>query len=151
MKRALFPGSFDPFTNGHLDIVERGCVLFDELIIGIGENSTKTSLFPLHARVDAIQKSILHLPSVRIITYKGLTVNACLDNGCNFILRGIRNSNDWQFEHPIALMNHSMNNAIESVFIAAREQNIMLSSTMLREIYRNGGDIKNFVPQVPKA
>jgi pantetheine-phosphate adenylyltransferase len=150
MKRALFPGSFDPFTNGHLDIVERGHSLFDELIIGIGENSTKTSLFTLQARVDAIQKSVSHLSTVRVITYKGLTVNACTDNDCGFIIRGIRNSADWQFEQPIALMNNSLNSAIETVFLASREKNIKLSSTILREIFRNGGDITAFVPLVPK-
>jgi pantetheine-phosphate adenylyltransferase len=149
MKRALFPGSFDPFTNGHLDIVERGHALFDELLVGIGENSSKSSLFSLEARVEAIQKSVMHLSSVRVITYKGLTVNACNDNGCNFILRGIRNSADWQFEHPIALMNHSMSTAIETVFLAARESNMMLSSTILREIYRNGGNISAYVPVLP--
>jgi pantetheine-phosphate adenylyltransferase len=151
MKRALFPGSFDPFTNGHLDLVERGHDLFDELIIGIGENSSKTSLFTLEARVDAIQKSVKHLPSVRVITYKGLTINACKDNDCGFILRGIRNSVDWQFEHPIALMNSTMSPSIETVILASRDQNIKLSSTILREIYRNGGDISTFVPIVPKG
>lgn len=149
MKRALFPGSFDPFTNGHLDIVERGLVLFDELIIGIGENSSKSTLFSIEARIDAIKKSILHLPAVRVVTYKGLTVDACYNLECGFILRGIRNSADWQFEHPISLMNHSMNVEIETVFIASKEQNIKLSSTIIREIFRNGGDISNFVPSVP--
>ncbi len=151
MKRALFPGSFDPFTNGHLDVVERGHILFDEVIIGIGENSTKRYLFTLEARVDAIQNSVMHLPTVRVITYKGLTINACIDNDCGFILRGIRNSVDWQFEQPIAFMNNTMNSAIETVFLASREQNIKLSSTILREIYRNGGDISTFVPRVPKG
>ncbi|MEY4141209.1 MAG: hypothetical protein RL110_580 [Bacteroidota bacterium] len=143
MKRAFFPGSFDPFTKGHEAIVHKGLDLFDEIIIAIGMHSTKQPLFALSQREQHI-RSIFTTPRVTIISFTGLTVDACKKHGCSQILRGLRDTKDFQYERSIAHMNHSLG-GIETVFLLTDLTYSAINSTIVREIYWNKGDIAPFV------
>ncbi len=145
-KTALFPGSFDPFTIGHYDIVVRNLSLFDKIIIGIGKHSTKNYLFSPEQRKSQIQSVFKDLPSIEVQLYDGLTVNFCKQSGASFILRGVRNSVDFEYEAAIARMNHSMENSVETILITSRPEFCAISSTIVREIWKSGGNIKQFLP-----
>lgn len=145
MKRALFPGSFDPFTVGHLDIVERGIKIFDEIVVGIGINSEKKYMFSLEERLAFIEACFEHESRVRVATYKGLTINFCKDIEADFILRGVRNNGDFEFEKAIARTNRHMSE-IETVFLLTSAGTSYISSSIVREIIRNNGDYSTFIP-----
>lgn len=147
LKIALFPGSFDPFTRGHASIVEKALGLFDEIVIGIGENAAKQYLYPTVERLRFIEKVYASVPRVKVIVYSGLTIDACRDQGAKFILRGLRNSADFGFERNIAQMNHAMNAEVETVFLVTDPELSAISSTIIREIIKHGGNAKPFVPK----
>ena len=146
MKRAVFPGSFDPFTSGHYDIVERGVKLFDELIIAIGINSNKKYMFSLEQRKDFIINSFKDNPKVKIVTYEGLTVDFCKKNNIDFILRGLRNSADFEFEKAIAHTNRAIA-TIETVFLLTSAETSFISSSVVRDVIHNNGDYTKLVPK----
>jgi pantetheine-phosphate adenylyltransferase len=146
-KIALFPGSFDPITLGHYDVILRSLDLFDKIIIGVGHNSSKSYLFPLQDRLKFIEDSFYDIPQVQVKTYRGLTIDFCKEIGARFILRGLRTSADFEFEKSIAQMNHYMDGGIETVFILSSPQYAPVSSTIVRDIIRNGGDASAFVPE----
>ena len=145
MKRALFPGSFDPFTIGHLNIVERGVKIFDEIVVGIGINSEKKYMFSLEQRLAFIEACFEHESRVRVATYKGLTVDFCREIEADFILRGVRNNGDFEFEKAIARTNRHMSK-IETVFLLTSAETSYISSSIVREIIRNNGDYSTFIP-----
>ena len=148
MKRiAIFPGSFDPFTLGHESIVCRSMHLFDEIIIAVGSNSTKSTMFSLEQRLAWIREIFEDCPTIRVESYKGLTIEYCKQQNARFVLRGLRNSTDFEYEQSIALMNRSMNPEIETLFIVSLPDHAAISSTIIREIIRNGGNVQSFVPQ----
>lgn len=145
-KTAVFPGSFDPITRGHESIIRRALPLFDELIVAIGVNSTKTNYFPLEKRAGWIQQVFKDEPKVKIIDYSGLTIDFCREVNANYILRGLRTSADFEFERGIAQMNKAMNPEIETVFILTTPDLSAISSTIIRDILKHGGDASQFVP-----
>ncbi len=147
MKRiAIFPGSFDPITKGHENILKRALPLFDEIIIAIGENSSKKQLFPLEQRQKWIKQVFANEPKVRVETYTGLTVAFCKKINANYILRGLRTSADFEFERGIAQNNQMMVPEVETVFILSTPELSAISSTIVRDIIQNNGDASMFVP-----
>ena len=147
---ALFPGSFDPITLGHLDIIERALPLFDEIQIAVGKNTEKNYLFSLEQRVAWIEKTFAHEPKVRVITYEGLTVDFAQKQGVNFLLRGLRNPADFEFEKAIAQANREMVPQLETVFLLTSARYAYISSSIVRDVYIHGGDFKRFVPSSVK-
>jgi pantetheine-phosphate adenylyltransferase len=147
MKIALFPGSFDPVTKAHVDILKRSISLFDKVVIGIGLNSTKQALLPIEARKKMLEAVFANEPKVEIQTYSGLTVDFCKEIGANYMIRGIRTVSDFEYEKAIAQMNHALVPEIESIFIVSKPGYSSISSTIVRDILRNKGDISQFVPQ----
>lgn len=145
MKRAVFPGSFDPFTLGHQDIVERGITIFDEIVIGIGHNADKNYMFSLYQRKMFIEQCFQNNPKVKVMDYKGLTIDFCKCIEANYLLRGVRNNGDFEFEKAIARTNRELSE-IETVFLLTSVQTSFISSSIVREIIRNKGDYKRFVP-----
>lgn len=146
MKRAIFPGSFDPITLGHYDIIERGVKLFDELIIAIGVNASKKYMFTLEERKKFIEESFKHEPKIKVVTYKGLTVDFCEKNNVEFILRGLRNPADFEFEKAIAHTNRDLA-PIETVFLLTAAKTSYISSSIVRDVIRNSGDYTKLVPR----
>lgn len=144
MKRGLFPGSFDPFTKGHEVIVQKALTLFDEVVIGVGINSQKTSMFDLDKRLEHIKSLFENETRVKIKTFQKLTVEFCKDEDAQFIIRGLRDSKDFQYERSIAHMNNAISN-IETVFFLTDTEFSAINSTIIREIHRNGGEIEKFV------
>lgn len=147
---ALFPGSFDPFTIGHESIVRRSLGLFDEIIIAVGKNSTKTNLFDLEQRVKWIEDVFKDTKQVKVDSYSGLTIDFCKKVRANYILRGLRTSSDFGFERGIGQVNKAMLPEVETVFILSLPEHSAISSTIIRDIIRNGGDASQFVPDVIK-
>ena len=145
MKRAVFPGSFDPLTLGHKDIVERGATIFDEIIVGIGHNVEKSYLFSIEKRKEFITQCFQDNSKVKVMDYQGLTIDFCKSVGANCLLRGVRNNGDFEFEKAIARTNRELSN-IETVFLLTSIQTSFISSSIVREIIRNKGDYKRFVP-----
>jgi pantetheine-phosphate adenylyltransferase len=144
-RTALFPGSFDPVTVGHVEVISRSLELFDKIIVGVGHNATKNYMFPLQDRVQWIRDSFQNVPQVEVETYTGLTIEFCKKVGARFILRGLRTSADFEFERSIAQMNHYLDNGIETIFLLSSPQFSPVSSTIVRDIIRNGGDASAFV------
>jgi len=144
---AIFPGSFDPFTVGHKSIVDRAINMFDEIIIAIGYNSEKSGFFPLEKRVEWIKKTFEGQSKVTVTTYKGLTVDFCKKNNANYILRGLRTSEDFEYERAIAQMNKKLLPETETVFLLTSPEHTPISSSIVREIYKHGGDISEFIPE----
>ena len=147
MKRAIFPGSFDPITLGHVDIIERALPLFDEIIIAIGINTEKKYMYSLEDRKRFIETTFDGVKKIKVKTYKGLTVQFCVDENAQFILRGLRNTADFNYEQSIAQTNASLA-GIESVFMVAAPSLSNISSSIVRDVKRNGGDISGLVPKV---
>ncbi len=145
-KIAVFPGSFDPITSGHVDILMRSLSLFDEVIVAIGENSQKKSLFPLETRLAWIKKVFAAEPKITVASFSGLTVNFCNAKGAKYILRGIRSASDFDYEKTIAHLNNAMFPEIETVLILSKPELSSISSTIVREIIRGKGPIDKFVP-----
>lgn len=146
-KIAVFPGSFDPVTRGHESIIRRGLPLFDEIIIAIGENPEKSSAFPLEKRKEWLRQVFGKEPKVRVEVYSGLTVEFCRKMNAGYILRGLRTSADFEFERTIGLMNKSLHPMLESVFLLSEPEFAALSSSIVRDIHKNGGDVSKFVPE----
>lgn len=146
MRIALFPGTFDPITIGHLDIIHRALPLFDQLIIGIGRNANKSAMFSEDLRREWVNEIFRNEPKVTSTIYEGLTVECCKKVGANFIVRGIRYVNDFEYEKAIADMNRSLDNNIETVFLTCLPQYTSVASTLVRDVIRNGGDVTQFLP-----
>ena len=147
MKRiAVFPGSFDPITVGHVDIIERALPLFDEIIIAIGINSSKKYMFSLEERQSHIEQTFINHPKVKQDTYSGLTIDYCRTIGAKFLLRGMRSEHDFEFERSIALMNKAMEPDVETIFLVSAPEFSMVSSTIVRDILKNGGNANQFLP-----
>lgn len=147
MKRAIFPGSFDPFTIGHELIVLRALSLFDEIIVAIGYNSNKPGYFPVSQRQKWIEKVFESYPSVKVDNYDELTINYCKRMEANYILRGIRSSSDFEYERSIAQINQQLNPEIESVFLLTNPEYSHITSTIVRDIIRHGGDASSLLPK----
>lgn len=143
---ALFPGTFDPITIGHLDIINRSLDLFDKLVIGIGRNVNKAPMFTEEQRENWIREIYKDNPKVEVVLYEGLTVECCRKVKANFILRGIRYVNDFEYEKAIADMNRSLDNNIETIFLTCLPQFTSVASTLVRDVIRNGGDATQFLP-----
>ena len=143
-KIAIFPGSFDPFTIGHRDIVMRGLELFDEIIIGIGKNSTKRENFPLQDRLSAIQTAFTNEPRVTVLVYDGLTVDFATEHHANFILRGVRSVQDFEYERSIAEANKQLS-GIETILLYTRPEYAHISSTLVRDLHAHGKDISQYI------
>lgn len=146
-KIAVFPGSFDPITKGHSDIVERALPLFDEIIIAIGTNSQKQALFPLEQRMKWINETFKGERKIKVESYEGLTVNFCEKKKANYLLRGIRSAADFEYEKTIAHLNHDMLPQLETILILSRPELSSISSTIVREIIRGKGKVGKFVPK----
>ncbi len=146
MKKAVFPGSFDPFTLGHLDIINRGLTLFDEIIIAIGVNSDKKYMFSLEQRKKFIEDTFIGNPKIKEVTYEGLTVDFCKNNEIEFILRGLRNPADFEFEKSIAHTNRDLA-PIETVFLLTAASTSYISSSIVREVIKHHGDYTRLVPK----
>ena len=147
MRLAVFPGSFDPITNGHIDLVERAVPLFDKIIVAVGINNQKTALFSLEQRMTWLEKSFEHQPTVSIDTFEGLTVNYCKKVGANFLLRGLRQSSDFDYEKTISQLNNIIGDNIETIFLISKPEYSHISSTIVREIIKGNGDVSKFVPE----
>jgi pantetheine-phosphate adenylyltransferase len=148
MKRvALFPGSFDPFTKGHEDIVLRGLRLFDEIIISIGYNSTKSvRYFPVEVMIEKIKFTFQAFPQIKVVTYSELTAEFARKNGAGYLLRGLRNTTDFEYENSIAQVNRHLYADLESVFLITSPQFASISSSIIREVHRYRGDVSDFLP-----
>jgi pantetheine-phosphate adenylyltransferase len=145
-KIAIFPGSFDPFTKGHEDIVLRGLRLFDKIIIGIGHNTNKQRYFDLDKMIKLVQATFKDLPNVEILIYNELTAELARKNNAKFILRGLRNTTDFEFENGISQMNRYLYGDLETVFLITSPQFAAISSTIIREVHRFGGNVNDFLP-----
>ncbi|PWH81762.1 pantetheine-phosphate adenylyltransferase [Algibacter marinivivus] len=145
MKRALFPGSFDPLTLGHYDIIKRGVPVFDEIIVAIGVNADKKYMFSLEERIKFIEDAFAHEPKVKVVSYTGLTVDFCKELGIEFILRGLRNPADFEFEKAIAHTNRDLA-PIETVFLLTSASTSYIASSIVRDVIRNNGDYTKLVP-----
>jgi pantetheine-phosphate adenylyltransferase len=148
MRIALFPGTFDPITFGHIDIIERSLPLFDRLYIGIGINSNKLPMFSADQRILWLNEIFKNEPKIKSVVYEGLTVECCKQVHANYILRGIRYVNDFEYEKAIADMNRSLDENIETVFLTCLPKYTSVASTLVRDVIRNGGDVSQFVPDV---
>ena len=145
MKRAVFPGSFDPITLGHLDIIQRSIPLFDEIIIGVGTNSEKKYMFPLDKRMDFIKNTFAEFKSISVTQYEGLTIEFCKKVQADFIIRGLRNPADFEFEKAIARTNRVLSE-IETVFLLTSAKTSYISSSIVRDIIKNNGDCSKLIP-----
>ncbi|MDQ3050038.1 MAG: pantetheine-phosphate adenylyltransferase [Bacteroidota bacterium] len=143
---AVFPGSFDPLTLGHVDIINRGLLLFDRIIVGVGTNADKKYMFPLSDRELWIKNTFINNKNIEVQNYQGLTVDFCKSVNAGYILRGLRNAADFEFEKAIAHMNGAISEGIESVFILSDLKYGALSSSIIRDIIRNGGNPSKFLP-----
>jgi pantetheine-phosphate adenylyltransferase len=146
MRKAIFPGSFDPITLGHVDIINRALPLFDEITIAIGVNSDKNYMFSLEDRINFIKENYSNERKIKVETYQGLTIDFCKKINIDFILRGLRNPADFEFEKAIAQTNRKLSN-IETVFLLTSANTSFISSSIVRDVYRHGGDISGFVPK----
>ena len=142
----LFPGTFDPVTLGHVDIIDRALPLFDKLIIGIGRNVNKAPMFTEEQRLQWIKEIYSGNDKVDAVAYDGLTVDCCKSVGANFILRGIRYVNDFEYEKAIADMNRSLDHKVETIFLTCLPQFTSVASTLVRDVLRNGGNVSQFLP-----
>ena len=146
MKRALFPGSFDPITLGHYDIIKRALDLFDEIVVAIGVNGDKNYMFTVEQRKEFIEKAFADEPKVKVTTYQGLTVDFCKEIDAQFILRGLRNPADFEFEKAIAHTNRKLSQ-IETIFLLTAARTSFISSSIVRDVIRNHGDYTVLVPE----
>lgn len=150
MRRALFPGSFDPLTLGHYDIISRGAELFDEVVVAIGINASKKYMFSLEERVDFIKSAFVEKTNIKVVTYTGLTVDFCKETEAQFILRGLRNPADFEFEKAIAHTNKVLA-GIDTVFLLTSSETSFISSSIVRDVIRNKGNYKVLVPDTVRV
>ena len=146
MAVAIYPGSFDPLTNGHLDILTRGSQLFDRLIVAVLQNGQKQSLFSVPERLDMLNREVAALPNVSVLSFEGLLVNCARECGAQIVLRGLRSASDYGWEEQLATLNRRLSPQLETVFLLASEANRAVSSRMVKEIASLGGDVSTFVP-----
>ncbi|WP_313806899.1 pantetheine-phosphate adenylyltransferase [Flavobacterium sp.] len=151
MRKAIFPGSFDPITLGHYDIIKRALPLFDEIVIAIGVNAEKKYMFTLEERKKFIEEAFKDEPKVSVVTYEGLTVELCHKLNAQFILRGLRNPADFEFEKAIAHTNRQLVTDVETVFLLTAIDTSHISSSIVRDVIRNGGNYKFLVPESVKV
>ena len=150
MRKAIFPGSFDPITSGHQDIINRALPLFDEIVIAIGVNADKKYMFSLEERKRFIEETFQNEPKISVITYEGLTIDLCHKINANFILRGLRNPADFEFEKAIAHTNRRLSK-IETVFLLTAAKTSYISSSIVRDVIRNNGEYKLLVPEAVRV
>jgi pantetheine-phosphate adenylyltransferase len=144
---ALFPGSFDPFTRGHEDIVLRGLQMFDEIIIAIGYNSQKSNrYFPIEKMITSINEAFQQYPNIMVLTYSELTAELARKHNARFLLRGLRNTTDFEYENSISQVNRQLYDELESVFLITTPQLAWISSSIIREVHKYGGDVSQFLP-----
>ena len=146
MTIAIYPGSFDPITNGHLDILKSGTEIFDKVIIAVSYNSEKKGFLPIETRVDLIKKSVSELKNVEVDSFEGLTAEYAKSKGANVLLRGLRTSLDFEYELQLSQANNALNQDLKTVLLITKPENSFISSSMIREILNNNGDISKFVP-----
>src|SRR5438445_1454225 len=146
MRRAIYPGSFDPVTNGHLDVIKRARKLFDEVIVAVAHNDEKQPLFSLKERLDLLRETAGKIDNVRIAKFKGLLVDFAQAQKAGAIIRGLRAVSDFEFEFQMALMNRKLDAGVETIFLMPKEEYTYLSSRIVKEIARLGGDVSGFVP-----
>ncbi len=147
MRICLFPGTFDPITLGHVDIIQRALPLFDKIIVGIGKNSGKQPMFAMEQRIAWIQQVFQNDARIEVQEYEGLTVEFCKKHNVQYIVRGIRYVSDFEYEKAIADMNSILDDEIETIFLTCSTKFSSFSSTLVREVYRHGGDVSMFVPK----
>lgn len=146
-KTALFPGSFDPYTNGHHDIVMRGLNIFDEVIISIGHNTSKKNrYFDIDFMVEKIKKTYKNIPAVKVVVYDELTSSLAKKHDAKYLLRGLRNTTDFEYENTISQMNRYLNESLETVFLITTPKYAAISSTTIREVHKYGGNVNKFLP-----
>lgn len=146
MNRAVFPGTFDPITLGHVDIIKRALPLFDEVIIAIGINANKQTMFSLEERITFIEKTFSNNPKIKVSSYSGLTVRFCQEQAASFLIRGLRNSTDFTYEMPLSQANYKLAK-IETVFLLSSPEVSFITSSIVRDIRRNNGNIEELVPE----
>ena len=146
MRTVIYPGSFDPLTNGHLDIVHRAARLFDKVIVAVAKNESKNPLFTMSERLGLVRHSVTELPNVEVDSFEGLLVEYVEANGGQAIIRGLRAVSDFEFEFQLALMNRKLNERVETIFMMPKDTYTFLSSRIVKEIARLGGDVQSFVP-----
>jgi len=151
MKRAVFPGSFDPITRGHENILRRALPLFDEVVIGVGVNASKKPMFPLEQRMDWLRRVFADVPHVRVSSFVGLTKDFCDREEARWLIRGVRNGGDFEYERTIAQMMKALDRQLETVILFTDPDFAHMHSTVVRDIIRNGGDASAFVPEVIAA
>jgi pantetheine-phosphate adenylyltransferase len=150
MKTAIFPGSFDPITTGHVDLVHRAIPLFDKIIVAVGINTQKNYLFDLETRLNWLEQVFADRPTVEVDTYEGLTAHYCKKKNAQFLLRGLRNASDFDYEKTISQLNHIVGEGIETVFLISQPAYSHISSTIVREIIKGKGDASSFLPKEVK-
>jgi pantetheine-phosphate adenylyltransferase len=151
MRTVVYPGSFDPITNGHLDVIQRAARLFDRVIVAVAENDGKHPLFTLAERAALVKQAVWHLPHVEADVFEGLLVEYCARRKARAIIRGLRAVSDFEFEFQLALMNRKLNEDVETIFMMPKDTYTFLSSRMVKEIARLGGDVSAFVPPHVRA
>ena len=142
MRKAVFPGSFDPFTKGHLDVLQSSLRVFDKVVVAVGYNINKSGLFTIEERIEIIKESVKNLNNVEVESYTGLTINFCNSCGADFIVRGIRSTTDFDFEQVIAQANYKLSPNIQTVFIPSSAECSFITSTVVRDLLLNGGDAR---------
>ncbi len=147
MKIAIFPGSFDPITNGHIDLVRRFAPLFDKIIVAVGVNSAKKGLFSVEQRIKWLEEVFENDPIIDVGQFKGLTVNYCKQEGAKYLIRGLRNASDFDYEKTISQLNNIIGDNVETLFFISKPEYSHISSTIVREIIKGKGDISTFVPE----
>ncbi|MGF1636466.1 MAG: pantetheine-phosphate adenylyltransferase [Cyclobacteriaceae bacterium] len=145
-KVALFPGSFDPFTRGHHDIVMRGLKIFDKIVIAVGHNSAKRRYFDIDFMLGKIRETYKDMPAIDVITYDELTAELANKFGSSFLLRGLRNTTDFEYENTIAQVNKHLNNNLDTIFLITSPELAFISSSIIREVHRYGGDVRDYLP-----
>lgn len=148
MNIAIFPGSFDPITSGHIDLIERALPLFDKIIVAIGQNTQKKYLFDLEERKSWIEQVVKQWDKVDVDVYNGLTVNYAKSMNANFLIRGLRNASDFDYEKTISQLNHIIGKGLETIFYISHPEFSHISSTIVREIIKGKGDVNSFVPDI---
>lgn len=151
MKIAVFPGSFDPITIGHYDLIIRSLSLFDKVIVAIGTNSVKSYLFPLETRIEWLREVFKGNEKIEIDHFEGLTANYCKKINANYLIRGLRNSSDFEYEKTISQVNHILTGGLETIFLISAPNFSHISSTIVREIIKGGGDVEPFLPKGVKV
>lgn len=151
MTIAIYPGSFDPITNGHLDILKSGAEIFEKVIIAVSYNANKQGFLPIETRVELIRESVKNMPNVEVDSFEGLTIEYAKKRGASVLLRGLRTSFDFEYEMQLSQTNHALYNEIKTVFLITKPEYNFISSSCVREILLNKGDITSFVPEAVQA